>query len=58
MQKCRLDVILVENGQVQSRERAKSLIMSGVVFVNGERVDKAGTTVDENSKIDIQFKER
>ena len=54
MQKKRLDVILFEKGLVQSRERAKSLIMSGVVFVNDERVDKAGATIFEDAKIEIK----
>lgn len=43
--KDRLDVILVEKGFFQSRERAKAAIMAGIVFVDGERVDKAGTQV-------------
>lgn len=54
MQKKRLDVILFEKGLAQSRERAKSLIMSGVVFVNDERIDKAGATVFEDAKIEIR----
>jgi len=54
MQKKRLDVILFEKGLAQSRERAKSLIMSGVVFVNDERIDKAGATVFEDAKIEIK----
>ena len=54
MQKKRLDILLVEKGLVQSRERAKSLIMSGIVFVDGERVDKAGSTVSEDCAIEIK----
>ncbi len=54
MQKKRLDVILFEKGLAQSRERAKSLIMSGVVFVDDERIDKAGATVFEDAKIVIR----
>jgi len=54
MQKKRLDVILFEKGHAQSRERAKSLIMSGIVFVNGERIDKAGATVAEDAQIEIR----
>ncbi|MBQ8869388.1 MAG: TlyA family RNA methyltransferase [Oscillospiraceae bacterium] len=54
MQKKRLDVILFEKGLAQSRERAKSLIMSGVVFVDDERIDKAGATVFEDLKIEIR----
>ena len=42
----RLDVLLVEQGFALSREKAKAIIMSGNVFVNGQREDKAGTTFD------------
>ena len=38
----RLDVLLVEQGYAASREKAKAIIMSGSVFVNGQREDKAG----------------
>ena len=46
--KQRLDVILVNRGLAPSREKAKSIIMSGNVFVRGVREDKAGTSFDEN----------
>jgi len=42
----RLDVILVQEGYAASREKAKAIIMSGIVFVDGQREDKAGTTFD------------
>ena len=42
----RLDVILVEQGYAPSREKAKAIIMSGNVYVNGQKEDKAGTTFD------------
>jgi len=45
--KIRLDQYLVQNGLVQSRERAKALIMAGVVFVNQQKVDKAGEMIKE-----------
>lgn len=54
MQKKRLDIILVEKGYAQSRERAKSLIMSGVVFVDGQRFDKAGEVVSEEVNIEVK----
>lgn len=54
MQKKRLDIALVEMGFAQSRERAKSLIMSGIVFVNGQRSDKAGNTVAEDDIIEVK----
>lgn len=51
----RLDVILVKQGFAPSREKAKAILMSGNVFVDGQREDKAGTTFDEN-KIRIEVK--
>lgn len=41
----RLDVLLVKRNLAESREKAKAIIMSGNVFVNGNREDKAGTTL-------------
>ena len=46
--KQRLDVLLVERGLAESREKAKAIIMSGSVFVKGQREDKPGTAFDEN----------
>ena len=43
--KIRLDQYLVQHGLIQSRERAKAMIMSGVVFVNEQKVDKAGEMI-------------
>ena len=51
----RLDVLLVEQGFAASREKAKAIIMSGNVFVNGQREDKAGTTFDP-AKSSIEVK--
>lgn len=51
----RLDMILVRQGYAQSREKAKALLMTGNVFVDGQREDKAGTMFDE-SKIRIEVK--
>ncbi len=51
----RLDVLLVEKGFAPSREKAKAVIMSGDVFVNGQREDKAGSTFDPE-KINIEVK--
>ena len=39
----RLDVLLVKRNLADSREKAKALIMSGIVYVNGQKEDKAGT---------------
>jgi 23S rRNA (cytidine1920-2'-O)/16S rRNA (cytidine1409-2'-O)-methyltransferase len=55
-EKERLDVILVSRGLAPSREKAKALIMEGNVFVNGEREDKPGTTLDPASIKDLEVK--
>lgn len=54
MKKERLDVLLVQRGLSTSRERAKADIMSGLVYVAGQRVDKAGTTVPEDAEIELR----
>ena len=51
----RLDILLVEKGLATSREKAKAMIMSGVVFVNGQREDKAGSTFDEKAAATIEI---
>lgn len=50
----RLDVLLVKRGLAESREKAKAIIMSGNVFVNEQREDKAGTTFPEKVQITIK----
>ncbi|MDB1947707.1 TlyA family RNA methyltransferase [Clostridium tertium] len=50
----RLDILLVEKGIFTSRERAKTSIMAGKIFVDGQRVDKAGEKI--NVDADIIFK--
>ncbi len=52
--KKRLDVLLVEQGFVASREKAKAVIMSGKVFVDEQKADKAGETFFENVKIEVR----
>lgn len=52
--KKRIDLLLVEKGYFESRERAKKAIMAGLVFVDNQRCDKAGTDIDENSKIEVK----
>ncbi len=54
IKKERLDILLVQRGLAPSREKAKAIIMSGIVYVDGNKEDKAGTTFPEN--IDIQVK--
>ncbi len=53
IKKERLDVLLVEKNLVQSRARAKTTIMAGLVLVDGNRIDKAGTMVKVNANIRI-----
>lgn len=52
--KTRLDVYLTEKKYVESREKAKALIMAGDVFVNNEKAYKAGEMVEENAEITIK----
>ncbi len=52
--KIRLDQYLCQNGLVQSRERAKALIMSGIVFVNEQKADKAGEMIDPEAKVEVR----
>lgn len=52
--KTRLDVLLVERGLAESREKAKAIIMSGNVFVDGEREDKAGASFSEKVTIEVK----
>ncbi|MDD7624871.1 MAG: TlyA family RNA methyltransferase [Butyricicoccus sp.] len=56
MKKKRLDVILFEKGMVPSRERAKAIIMSGIVYVNNQKADKAGMSIPEDAEIEIRGK--
>ena len=51
----RLDVLLVKQQLAQSREKAKAIIMSGIVYVDGQKEDKAGATFDEDKvKIEVR----
>lgn len=50
----RLDVLLVSRGLASSREKAKAIIMSGIVFVDGQREDKAGATFDSEIPIEVK----
>ena len=54
--KQRLDVLLVEKGMAPSREKAKAIIMAGIVYVDGNKEDKAGTTFPENAGIEVKGK--
>ncbi|MEG0157399.1 MAG: TlyA family RNA methyltransferase [Anaerovoracaceae bacterium] len=52
--KDRLDILLVNKGLFPSREKAKASIMAGIVYVDGQRVDKAGTLIDENAELFVK----
>ncbi|MCR5106453.1 MAG: TlyA family RNA methyltransferase [Eubacterium sp.] len=56
MGKKRLDVLMVEKGLAESREKAKAIIMSGIVYVDGEKEDKAGSSFDENAAVEVRGK--
>ena len=50
----RLDILLVNRNLAESREKAKAIIMSGNVFVDGQREDKAGSTFAETVEIEVK----
>ncbi len=54
MKKQRLDQLVYDLGYTESRERAKTTIMSGLVFVNGQRADKPGMPVSPEAKIEVR----
>ena len=49
--KTRLDKLLVDRGLTPSRERAQALILAGKVLVNGQKIEKAGTSINSNSSL-------
>lgn len=53
-EKLRLDIALVNGGFAETREKAKALIMSGIVFVNNQKCDKAGDIVKPEDKIEVR----
>ena len=54
MAKKRLDVLMVEQGLADSRQKAQALIMAGQVFIGDRRYDKAGASVDENETLELR----
>lgn len=50
----RLDVMMVNRGLAESREKAKAIIMSGIVYVDNIKEDKAGSTFDEKAQIEVR----
>lgn len=54
MKKIRLDQLVFDLGLTESRERAKTTIMSGLVFVDGQRADKPGMQVSPDAKVEVR----
>lgn len=54
MSKKRLDVLLFERGLCSSRERAKTAIMEGIVYLNGQKAGKAGDMVEEDVNLEVR----
>ncbi len=54
--KKRLDVAMVERGLAESRQKAQAIIMAGQVYVDGQKVDKAGAPVKEEQEIQVRGK--
>ena len=54
MKKIRLDQLVFDRGFTESRERAKTTVMSGHVFVNGQRADKPGMPVAEDAVVEVR----
>ena len=52
--KQRLDIYLTEHGYAPSREKAKSIIMSGCVYVDGQKADKAGIELKDTSEVEVR----
>lgn len=52
--KKRLDVLLVEKGLADTRTKAQAVIMSGLVYVDGQKADKPGISYEENAEIEVR----
>ena len=50
----RLDILIVNKGLATSREKAKAIIMSGIVYVDGQKEDKAGSMFEETANIEVR----
>ncbi|MBQ9845761.1 MAG: TlyA family RNA methyltransferase [Oscillospiraceae bacterium] len=55
--KIRLDQYVFEEGYTESRQRAQALIMAGIVYVNNQKVDKAGYMVKDTDKVEVRGKD-
>ena len=49
-----MDILLVKRGLAESREKAKAVIMSGIVYVDGQKEDKAGQTFADTANIEVR----
>ena len=54
--KKRLDILLTERGLAPSREKAKALILAGIVYVNNQKEDKAGSVFEEDCILEVRGK--
>ncbi len=52
--KKRLDILVFEKGFTDSREKAKAVIMAGLVYVDNQKADKCGSAYDENAQIEVR----
>lgn len=52
--KQRLDLLLLQRGLAQSRERAQALILAGKVRVDGQRADKPGRMIEQSARIEVE----
>ncbi|MGN0408021.1 MAG: SAM-dependent methyltransferase, partial [Bacteroides sp.] len=50
----RLDVLMVNKGLAETRNKAQAIIMSGIVYVDGVKEDKCGQKFDENADIEVR----
>jgi len=51
----RIDQLLVKLNKAETRSKAKALILSGYVYINNKRIEKAGLMVDENAQIEVKY---
>ncbi|UVI32301.1 TlyA family RNA methyltransferase [Paenibacillus spongiae] len=54
IEKERIDILLVEQGYYESREKAKAALMAGLIIVDGERIEKSGTKVPRSASITVK----
>ena len=52
--KKRLDILVYEKGLAESREKAKAVIMAGLVYVNNQKADKCGSTYEEDCNLEVR----